>query len=65
LSPKIITEGGQLSPAVAHHTLGQQPGDEVAHGPGNVFDGHLRIDSLLVQEVDAVSPEALQHLLDD
>ena len=23
--------------------------------PGNVFDRHLRIDSLLVQEVDAVS----------
>jgi hypothetical protein len=34
-------------------------------GPGNVFDRHLRIDSVLVQEVDAVSPEALRHLLDD
>jgi hypothetical protein len=33
--------------------------------PGNVFDRHLRIDSVLVQDVDAVSPEALRHLLDD
>jgi hypothetical protein len=33
--------------------------------PGDVFDRHLRIDSVLVKEVDAVSPEALQHLLDD
>jgi len=40
---------------VALHTVGQQPVMKVAHGPGNVFDRHLRIASLLVQEVDAVS----------
>jgi CubicO group peptidase (beta-lactamase class C family) len=60
LSPKIITEGGQLSPAVAHHTPGPAASDEVAHGPSNVFDRHLLIDSLLVQEVDAVSTRSPQ-----
>ena len=39
--------------------------DEVADGPGHVFDRHLRIDSVLVEQVDVVSPEPPQHLLDD
>jgi hypothetical protein len=64
LSPKIITEGGQLSPASRAPHRRPPAGDEVAHGPGNVFD-RRRIDSVLVPEVDAVSPEAVQHLLDD
>ena len=38
---------------------------EVADGPGHVFDRHLRIDSVLVEQVDVVSPEPLQHLLHD
>jgi hypothetical protein len=33
--------------------------------PGDVFDGHLRIDSVLVQQADAISPQPPQHLLDD
>jgi hypothetical protein len=66
LSPNLITEGAVSSvQQVAHDTVGQQPVMKSRKGPGNVFDRHLRIDSVLAQEVDAVSPEALQHLLDD
>jgi hypothetical protein len=39
--------------------------DEVPNRRGNVFDRYLRIDSLLVQQVDPVSAETPQHLLDD
>ena len=30
------------------------------HGPGHVFDGHLRIDAMLVKQVDAVSAQPSQ-----
>lgn len=64
MSPKIITEGRSAQSSKSH-TVGQQPVMKSRTGRGNVFDRHLRIDSVLVQEVDAVSPEALRHLLDD
>jgi hypothetical protein len=39
--------------------------DEIANRSGNVFDRHLWVDPVLVEQVDVVRPEPLQHLVDD
>jgi hypothetical protein len=38
--------------------------DEVFHGAGNVFDGHVRVDPMLVEEVDRLDAEALARTVD-
>src|SRR6266702_5963159 len=35
-------------------------GDQVLDGTGNIFDRHLRIDTMLVEEINAVSPQPRQ-----
>ena len=40
-------------------------GDEVADGPGDVFDRYVRVDPVLVEQIDAVGPQSLEHLVDD
>jgi hypothetical protein len=37
---------------------------ELLHGAGHVFDRHRRIHPVLVQQVDAVGAQALQHAFD-
>jgi hypothetical protein len=37
--------------------------DQLLQGAGDVFDRHFRIDAVLIEEVDAVCPEALQASL--
>ena len=39
--------------------------DEVLDGAGDVLDRHVRVDAVLVQQVDPVGPEALQGGVDD
>ena len=39
--------------------------DEVFHRAGDVLDRHGRIDAVLVVEIDAVGPQALERFLDD
>jgi hypothetical protein len=34
--------------------------DEVLDSAGNIFDGHLVIDTVLIEQVDDVGPEALE-----
>ena len=41
------------------------PSDEIANRSCNVFDRHFWVDPVLVEQVDVVSPEPPQHLLDD
>ena len=50
--------------------LGQAPvqdlafGHQVLHRTGDILDRHLRVDAVLVEEIDAVGAQALQHALD-
>src|SRR4051812_27372663 len=37
--------------------------DEFLHSPRHILNGHVRIDPVLVKQVDAVSPETLQRPL--
>jgi hypothetical protein len=37
---------------------------QVLDGPSHVLNGNLRIDPVLVQEIDAIGPQAFQHSLD-
>ena len=39
-------------------------GNQVFHRPGHVLDGHLRVDAMLVEQVDAVGSQAPQLGLD-
>jgi hypothetical protein len=39
--------------------------DEVLDRAGDVLDGHLRVDSVLIVEVDGVDPEPAQGAVDD
>jgi hypothetical protein len=38
---------------------------QLLHRPGDVLDGDLGVDPVLVEQVDAVGPKTLQHALDD
>ena len=38
--------------------------DEFLHRTRHVFDGHVRVDPVLIEEVDAVGPETLERRLD-
>ena len=38
---------------------------QVGHGADGVLDRHVRIDAVLIQQVDVVGAEALQGRLDD
>ena len=50
--------------------LGQAPVQNLAlrhqvlDRAGDVLDRHLRVDPVLVEEVDAVGPKALEHAFD-
>ena len=37
---------------------------QVLDGPGDILDRHLRVDAVLVQEIDTIGPQAPQHALD-
>ena len=39
--------------------------DQFLHRPGDVLDGHVRVDAVLVEQVDAVGPEPLERRLRD
>ena len=39
--------------------------DQILDGAGHVFDWHGEIDAVLIVEIDAIGPEALQRFLDD
>src|SRR5579883_1855853 len=39
--------------------------DELLHRPGYVLDGNIRIDPVLIEEIDGVYPETLQRFLGD
>ena len=40
-------------------------GDEVADGAGDVFDGDVRVDAVLVEEVDVVGAQPAQRVVGD
>ncbi len=40
-------------------------GDQVLHCPGDVFDRHVRVHAVLIEEIDDVRPETLQRRLGD
>ena len=37
---------------------------EIFHRPGHILDGHLRIDAMLVEQVDAIGPQTSQLPVD-
>ena len=39
--------------------------DQVLHGSGHVFDRHVRVDAVLIEQVDDVGLEPLERGLDD
>src|SRR6185369_16953722 len=39
--------------------------DEVLHGPRHVLDGDVRIDAVLVEQVDAVDVQSSEHGIDN
>ena len=39
--------------------------DQILDRAGHVLDRHVRVDAVLVVEIDAVGPEALERSLDD
>ena len=39
--------------------------DQLLHRAGHVLDRHVRVDAVLVEQVDAVGPEPLERRLDD
>ena len=39
------------------------PLDEVLQGAGNILDRHVRIDTVLVEEIDHVGPQSLEGCL--
>ena len=39
--------------------------DQLLDRTGDILDGHVGIDSMLIEEVDAIRPQALQGLLDN
>ena len=39
--------------------------NQLLHGAGDVFDGHTRIDSVLIKEIDGLYPKSLERLLGD
>src|SRR5215213_8659967 len=39
--------------------------DQILDGAGHVFDWHCGIDAVLIVEIDAIGPEALERFLDD
>ncbi len=39
--------------------------DQVLHGAGDVFDRHVRVDAMLIEEVDDIGLEPLQRSLGD
>jgi hypothetical protein len=63
-------QGGMRAAQGLQSHLGQSPVQhfalfhQVLDGAGHVFDGHLRVDPVLVQQVDAVGAQALEHALD-
>src|SRR5581483_4566374 len=38
--------------------------DQILDGPGDIFDGHIRIDAVLVIEIDRLDPQSRQRTLD-
>ena len=46
--------GSFRQPEMAHLACG----DEVLHGASDLLDGHIRVDPVLVEEVDGVDAEA-------
>ena len=39
--------------------------DQLLHRPGHVLDGHVRVDAVLIEQVDGIDPEPLERALDD
>ena len=39
--------------------------DQLLHRPGHVLDGHVRVDAVLIEQVDGVGPEPLERRLGD
>ena len=39
--------------------------DQLLHGARDVFDRHIRVDAVLIEQVDDVSLEALERSLGD
>ena len=35
--------------------------DQVLHGAGDVFDGHVGVDAVLIEEIDGVDLQALER----
>jgi hypothetical protein len=40
-------------------------GDEFLHCSGHVFDGHVGVDTMLIEKVDHLGPQPLERFLDD
>ena len=57
---RIVCDAGFGQAEVFHLALG----DQVFHGAGYVFDGHGGIDAVLVEQVDPVGAQPLQHRID-
>ena len=39
--------------------------DQLLDGAGDVFDRHVRVDAMLVEQIDTIGLQALQRGLDD
>ena len=38
-------------------------GDQILHGSRDILDGHIRIDAVLIEQIDCVGPQSLQARL--
>lgn len=50
-------------PAAFSHRMVEA--DEVGNRTCHVFDWHLRVDAVLIEQIDPIGPQAFQHVIDD
>jgi hypothetical protein len=36
--------------------------DQILHGSGDVFDRNIRVNAVLIEQIDDISPETLDYL---
>jgi len=64
---EALAERAERDEAVAEFVKGRQDlllgFDQLSDGSGDILDGHFRIDSVLVEQIDAVDAEAPQRIV--
>src|SRR5579875_2435153 len=55
----------RLDPGLRHtETFDLALGDQLPHGAGDIFDRHVRIDAVLVEQIDRLDAQAPEGSLD-